>query len=94
MNLKGLIDSCVLTIGTEWLELGWNWAKIDVYNDGDSDLYLRNDDLTGFPWEEGKAPLKKGDHLVMDGTKRNEYSNKPRFICKTGTAEIRVFRLL
>jgi hypothetical protein len=95
MRIKGLVDSLCLVVGTSWVDLGRNWASLSVYNDGDADLYLRNDDLADPPWVDGKAPIKKGESIHLNGeAKENGYCPSPRFICQSGTASIRIFRLL
>lgn len=101
----GIIRSETITVGTSWTAVVGAWFSATIYNDGDSDIYMRLvtpevGDLSGRPWEDGEAPLKKSESLAMDlkgrGYKVNggKYSPTIWMICKTDSAIVRVFKLI
>lgn len=108
----GIFDSKTFTVATDWYTIQSAWLAATIYNDGDSDIYVRLNDRSTAPWEEGEAPLKKGESIVINlvgksypGPAVEAEEGKPRFIplehgsplmcfiCKTGSAAVRVFRL-
>ena len=111
--IKGVLDSREFTVGTTWYTmLETAWVSCTIYNDGDSDVYIRLDDMSTSPWQQGEAPLKSGESISIDlkamGHKPlppEQEEGKPRvlpvrqgspilcFICRTGTATVRVFKL-
>ena len=111
---EGSLHSASFIVDTTWKTLEVAWLSATIFNDGDSDVYIHLDDMSTAPWQEGEAPLKKGEHLVIDLKARGhkppepeekEQEGRPRvrplrfgspvlcFICQTGTATIRAFRL-
>lgn len=96
---KGVLASKNFTIGTRWYPLIHGWISCTIYNDGPDDIYirLRNDEGKDTPWAEGEAPLKSGENLILDlgARKQKTEDGAPTiwFICKAGTATIRIFQL-
>lgn len=106
---EGKLESKQFTVATTWYILETAWTAATIYNDGDSDVYIRLDDMSSNPWEEGEAPLKKGESLPLRmGARLHKplpqegdsfaiplRSGSPLlcFICQTGTATVRVFKL-
>jgi len=95
---KGQLSSKSFTVGTDWYPLVTGWMSVTIYNDGAADLYIRLNDNIGLPWEEGEAPLKSDENLVIDlkGRKPKVEGSSPVIwlICKAGTAAVRIFNLL
>lgn len=106
---EGVFSSRQLPVNTTWLTmLETSWLAATIFNDGEADVYLRLDDMSTLPWEMGEAPLKKGESIRLD-LKAKLYkplapdgavvkplrSGSPVlcFICQSGTADVRVFRL-
>lgn len=110
----GVLNSKSFTVGTTWYTLETAWLSCTIFNDGDSDVYIRLDDMSTSPWQMGEAPLKKGEQISIDlkarghkppPSEEEEEEGKPRvrplrfgspilcFICQSGTADVRVFRL-
>ena len=101
----GIVRSETITVGTEWTAVVGAWVSATIYNDGTSDIYVRMvapefGDLSGRPWEDGEAPLKSGDGLPLDLRGRSykvdggKYSPTIWMICKTGSASVRIFKLI
>lgn len=99
LTAKGQLSSYSVTVGTSWHPIIGGWISSTLFNDGDSDVYvrLRNDVGKGSPWEEGEAPVKKGEHINIDlkGRKVKTEGGVPEvwLICQTGTASVRIFQL-
>lgn len=105
---EGILKSKVVKVGTTWITLETGWLSCTIYNDGASDVYIKLDDMSRRPWEEGEAPLKEGESLTLDlvsqqykpQTSLEDVVKPLRFgspliclICKTKTATVRVFKL-
>lgn len=105
---QGKWESKEYTVGTDWMPITGGWRTATIYNDGDSDVYIRLDDLTGDkPWANSEAPLKKGENVSLPlGHRLHRLLEDPvagmidygspiiYLICQTGTASVRVFRLM
>lgn len=96
---KGLLYSKNFTVGTNWLPIIAGWMSCTIYNDGNADVYIRlNDNADPKPWENGEAPLRDGESITLDleARKPKEEGGSPVIwlICKTSTADIRIFSLL
>lgn len=76
---QGILDSRVLTVSDSWTSIHQAaFLSADIYNDGDPtnldadgangevDLYISLGDNSYNPVEEGKAPLKRRNHLTFD----------------------------
>lgn len=106
---EGILQSRAIKVGTKWVTmLQTSWLSCTIYNDGESDIYIRLDDMSTIPWGEGEAPLKKGESITLDlvsqqykpQTSPDDIVKPLRYgspliclICKTGTATVRVFKL-
>ena len=105
---EGVLKSHVLAVNTNWKTLETAWLSCTIYNDGTADIYIKLDDMSSFPWLEGEAPLKSGESLNLDlvsqqykpQTSPDDIVKPLRFgspllcfVCKTGTATVRVFKL-
>lgn len=62
----GILNSKSFTVGTTWYTLETAWLSCTIFNDGDSDIYIRLDDMSTSPWQMGEAPLKKGEQISID----------------------------
>ena len=99
---KGVLRSQSFTVGTEWFSIIGAWLSCTIYNNGSSDVYLRlGDDLAGRPWELGEAPLKSGESMNIDLVAKTHDPERGRvssptiwFICQTGTATMRIFKVM
>lgn len=105
---QGKLASDEFTVGTEWCPVIGGWLNATIYNDGASDVYIRLEDLSGDkPWAMREAPLKSGESLVLDLEARpHRLMDDPVagvvklgsptiwLICQSGTATVRVFRLI
>lgn len=106
---EGHLTSRKLSVGTSWVTLETAWLSATIFNDGEADIYMRLDDMSTLPWQEGEAPLKTGESILVS-MKAKVYKPPPNpdgsivqplrggspvmcFICQSGTAEVRVFRL-
>lgn len=105
---EGKLTSYSFTIGTDWKSIQPAWLSATIFNDGEADVYVRLDDMSTNPWEMGEAPLKKGEKIILDlkaklykPVVQDDAIVKPLragspvlcFICQSGNADIRVFRL-
>lgn len=92
---EGKLKSESITVGTTWHTVTYGWRAVDIFNDGDSDLYVRLDDQATNPWDEGDAPVKKNNSLHLDLNSR-KYPAPPEIglICQTGSASVRLFLFL
>ena len=105
---EGLLASKVIAVGTDWTPAFGGWLSASIHNDGDSDVYIRLDETSGpKPWVLGEAPIKKGEPLKLDLRARPHRLRKEGpagtidygsptiyLICQTGSASVRVFRLM
>lgn len=85
------------TIGTTWTPIGGGDA-VSIQNDGPSDVYIVKESEVheGYPWENNKSPLKKGENLQRDQIKSRFLGFKGKAavwwaICQTGSAIVRTF---
>lgn len=98
---EGVLRSRNITVGTSWVTMEFGWVSLEIYNDGDDDVYIRMGDMASpLPWDNNEAPLKNNESLRLD-LKAKKYAIGPRreggpplvcFICQTGTANLRVFQ--
>lgn len=97
---QGSLSSKAFVVDTSWYPLATGWSSCTIYNDGDADVYvrLRNDAGLDTPWAEGEAPLKSGENLSIDlrGKKSKAEEGTPSiwFVCKEGTANMRIFQVI
>lgn len=110
---EGKLQSKSFTVGTNWYTLETAWMAVTIFNDGDNDVYIRLDDMSTYPWQEGEAPLKANENIRIDlgargypGIPPEQEEGKPRvlplrhgspvlcFICQSGSAAVRVFRVV
>lgn len=116
---QGVFASKSFSVTTTWYTLEIAWLRCTIFNDGDSDVYIRLDDMSTSPWQMGEAPLKKGEQVSIDLHAKQYPPQMPTleeevkegkegvprvaplrhgapllcFICQTGSATVRVFRL-
>ena len=106
---RGKLSSKQFTVDTNWYHFEGGWIAADIFNDGDSDIYIKFEDEIGGdrPWQTQEAPLKKGESIrldlrsklhrvVDDGVSGAKDYGPPTlcFICQAGTATVRAFKLL
>jgi len=95
-SANGVLVPTTHTIGTNWESITGNWMSCTIYNDGDADVYIRTEDRMhlGNPWDNNEAPLKKGESLILDLEARKVAAPTLWFICQSGTATIRLFKMI
>ncbi len=105
LGAVGVLNTETRIVGTSWRELLIGaWKSVDIWNDGDANLYIRiGHPLDTLPWDVNEAPIKKSEHIKLDMDVRKwqidpvtREGGPPSIwaICESGTASVRVFKFI
>lgn len=90
---EGPIRSGVIPVTDKVNSIVGSILHIDFFSDGPDDVYIwTNENQFRIPWQEGDAPLKRGESLPVDFHKKT--GNVVYLICKAGcTASVRYWKI-
>ena len=87
-----------IIVGTEWFPYTRSFQSATIINDGGADLYLELNRTLEPPWDRNEPPIKMGESLKIDFRSRRYKTEGGYpllyFICKVGTATVRIFGLV